>query len=297
MGGAAFGSKAARARRPHDHSRAPWGCGLPVFRPVSSGDRQPETRQHGHLWLVLRSLARLACCSGCASFWPHSEHHGPAAGPAVARRTFSSRRAIRLLSCCRQSGGCSRKSVCDGRWCPRECTHAGAAFLSRIPRRHESRLFGRRRFQLSGHLGIHVAHLLGPGDGASPRARKRASRLRVSGDGEPGHARSAARVWSACGPGRRLHVRANAVKPSLPRLGRAHFVSCPGRHRIEGRARSAPCLAAARASGRAEPRLGADERRGSSGSPSSLPASRPGGGTSWCLRLPARPVSSVCSTH
>ena len=69
------------------------------------------------------------------------------------------------------------------------------------------------------------------------------------------------------------------------------------RRRLQSRAGSAACLAAARASGGAEPRLGADERGDDQGRGLRLrahrvrpaSASRPGGGAWWCWRSAASP--------
>ena len=64
------------------------------------------------------------------------------------------------------------------------------------------------------------------------------------------------------GPGRRLRLRRDArraIRP--PALAALVLMPCAGRRRLEGRPRAAARLAAARPSGRAEPRLGADERR------------------------------------
>ena len=55
-----------------------------------------------------------------------------------------------------------------------------AAVLSGLSRRHEPRRARRRRLHVSGVVGIHVAVVLGAGHGASPRARQRACRIRLS---------------------------------------------------------------------------------------------------------------------
>ena len=97
-------------------------------------------------------------------------------------------------------------------------------------------------------------------------AGKRARRLRLSGDGELRHARAAARLRPAGRPGRRLRLRRRCA-PRIRRPAIGALVADPGadRRRLEGRHRAAACLAAARPSGGAEPRLRADERRDDQG--------------------------------
>ena len=89
-------------------------------------------------------------------------------------------------------------------------------------------------------------------------------------------------------------IRAGHPSAALAALG-----ADPGadRRRLQGRPGAAACLAAARASGGAEPRLGADERRDDQGRrlrlrahrASTCSASRPGGGAWWCSRSAASP--------
>ena len=65
--------------------------------------------------------------------------------------------------------------------------------------RHEPRRPGRRRLHLPGRLGVHVAVVLGAGDGAPPRSRQPQRRLHLHRHGELRHAHPAA--WpSACLP-------------------------------------------------------------------------------------------------
>ena len=79
-------------------------------------------------------------------------------------------------------------------------------------------------------------------------------------DGERRYAVAAPELWSPGGSSRRLRVRRDTQYPAVhlrclggSRLGVA-------RRRLQGRARATPRLAAARASGRAEPRVRAHER-------------------------------------
>ncbi len=122
-------------------------------------------------------------------------------------------------------------------------------------------------------------------------------RLRLSGHGELRHARAAARLRPARRPRRRLRLRRDARRASLGRARRAGADPRAGRRRLQGRPGAAACLAAARASGGAEPCLGADERRDDQGRGLRLRAHRvrpararrPGGGAWWCSRSAASP--------
>src|SRR4051812_31615737 len=84
---------------------------------------------------------------------------------------------------------------------------------------------------------------------------------RLFDDGGLRDAVLAARLWTAGGDRRRLRFCRHARRPARTgaRCNRPHAGSA--RHRIEGRARSAACLAALGPSGGAKPCLGADERR------------------------------------
>ena len=138
---------------------------------------------------------------------------------------------------------------------------ARAAVLPGLSGRNESGGAGGRRVFLSAVLGIHVAGVLGAGDGAPSRTRQRQGGLRLSGDGKLRHARAAAGLRPAGGTGGRLRICRH------PRC--AAYALCRGagvdpdaaRRRLEGRPGAVACLAAARPSGGAEPRVGADERR------------------------------------
>ena len=96
-------------------------------------------------------------------------------------------------------------------------------------------------------------------------AGKRARRLRLSGDGELRHAHAAVRLRPPGRPGRPLHFRADARRASFGGARRAGANPGADRSRLEGRHRPAACMAAARPSGGAEPRLRADERRDDQG--------------------------------
>ena len=98
----------------------------------------------------------------------------------------------------------------------RDGAAARAAVLPGLPRRHEPRRAGRRRLHLPVRLGVHVARLLGAGDGAPSRAGQRARRLHLSGDGELRHAGAAARLR----PARRARAAATPSRRSAPRTAR-----------------------------------------------------------------------------
>ena len=98
-----------------------------------------------------------------------------------------------------------------------------------------------------------------PGPGQCPR------RLHLPGDGELRHARAAAGLRPARRAGRRLRLRCDPRRGPWPRHRGAGAGAGAARRRLEGGPRAAPRLAAARPSGRAEPRLGADERRDDQG--------------------------------
>ena len=175
---------------------------------------------------------------------------------------------------------------------------ARAAVLSRLSRRHEPRRARRRRLHLPVLLGVHVAHVVGAGDGAPPRAPTMCAPA-TSIWSWRASARSRCCSPSACwpGPDGALHLRADARRASLRGARRAGADPGADRRRLEGRPRAAACLAAARPSGGAEPRLGADERRHDQGRRLRLrahrlrsrSARRPGGGAWSCWRSAASP--------
>ena len=89
---------------------------------------------------------------------------------------------------------------------PRARSRARAAVLSGVSGRHESRAARGRRLHLPVVVGVHVARLLGAGDGASPRIRQPARGLRLYRHGELRHAvRCCSR--SVCSPERAAPIR------------------------------------------------------------------------------------------
>ena len=136
-------------------------------------------------------------------------------------------------------------------------------------------------------------------------ARQCARRLHLSGHGELRHAGAAAGLRPARRAGRRLRLRGDPRRRADARTVRAGPGAGAARRRLEGRPGAAACLAAARPSGRAEPRLGADERRHDQGRGLRLRAHRlrpararrPGGGAWWCWCSAASPRCSACCTR
>ena len=127
--------------------------------------------------------------------------------PAVDRREFSPRRAVGVL----RRGGRPRR----GRREPlrhrlrarRARTRARAAVLSGLSGRHEFRAARRRRLHVPRRLGVHVARLVGAGDGPSPRTgQSRAPAMSIS------LWRASAR-WRCCSPSRCWRAR-RAPTPS-----------------------------------------------------------------------------------
>ena len=110
-------------------------------------------------------------------------------------------------------------------------------------------------------VGVHVARSWALVMAHHRVARQRARRLHLSGHGELRHAGAAARLRPARRPRRRLRLRGDARRASVRDARRAGAGPGADRRRLQGRSGAAACLAAARASGGAEPRLGADERR------------------------------------
>ena len=136
-----------------------------------------------------------------------------------------------------------------------------AAVLPGLPGRHESRGAGGRCIFLSVVLGIHVAGVLGAGDGAPSRTRQRQGGLRLSRDGELRHAGAAAGLRPAGGTGGRLRICRHSRGAAHALCGGAGADPDAARRRLEGGPGAAACLAAARPSRGAQPCLGADERR------------------------------------
>ena len=120
-----------------------------------------------------------------------------------------------------------------------------------------------------------------------------------------GHDGLAAGVRTAGGTARRLRVRHDARERRDAGRRRSCARSRAHRRGIEGGTGSAPCLAAARASRRAKPRLRSDERSDDQGRDLRLRpdrfrsawASPPGGGASWCSRSEASRRSWASSTR
>ena len=176
------------------------------------------------------------------------------------RREFPPRCARVVLSRRRQSRRRGRKPLRARLRPARSLAAAGAAVLSGLSRRHESGRAGGRCLFIPGRLGIHVAVVLGAGDGEPSRAGKRPRGLRLSRHGELRHAGAAAGVRPAGWARRRLRLRVDARASSgfgHRRLGAAAGACRSG---LESGPRAAARLAAAGASGGAEPCLGADER-------------------------------------
>ena len=172
---------------------------------------------------------------------------------------------VGLLSRRRRSRRRRRQPVRARLWPPRGRAAARAAVLSGLPRRHESGGAGRRCLHLSRLLGIHVAHLVGAGDGAPSRARQRATPA-TSISSWRASARSPCCWPSACSPAPTASTPSRDPRRAPDRGARgAGADPRSDRRRLEGRPGAAARLAAARASGGAEPRLGADERRDDQG--------------------------------
>ena len=140
-----------------------------------------------------------------------------------------------------------------------------SAVLPGVSRRHVAGRAGRRCIHVSRLLGVYVADLVGAGRGAPSCPRQRPRRLCLSGHGGVRHAHAAAGLRPLGRTGGTLRVRADAHGATLADDRRACIDLGADRRRLQGRHRPAACLAAARASGGAEPRLGANERRDDQG--------------------------------
>ena len=157
-------------------------------------------------------------------------------------------------------GGAAASLYAHRLWPARSLAAAGAAVLPGLSRGHESGRAGGRCLFIPGRLGIHVAVVLGAGDGEPSRAGKRPRGLRLSRHGELRHPGAAAGVRAAGRARRRLRIRVDARASSGFGHGRLGAAACACRSGLESGPRAAPRLAAAGASGGAEPCLGADER-------------------------------------
>ena len=120
-----------------------------------------------------------------------------------------------------------------------------------------------------------------------------------------GGAGAAALLRPARRPDRQLRLRRDARRAPVAGDRGAGAGAGADRRRLEGRPGAAARLAAARASGRAEPCLGADERRDDQGRGLRLRPHRlrPAGradlvvGHAWCWRSAASPRCWACSTR
>ena len=133
-------------------------------------------------------------------------------------------------------------------------------FYAGLPRRAAHGRAGRRRLPVPVLVGADVARLLGAGAGASPGSRQRPRRHDLPADGGILRLRPAAGFGLLAGTdGGYTFDAMRAAHPAA--VGRRAGVD-PGadRRRLESRPGAAACLAAARASRRAQPRLRADER-------------------------------------
>ena len=228
---------------------APWWRATGARRATSMAARSGSARWARRWRSAPSSAARRRRASRCRS-------------ACLARRAFPARRDLRVFRRAGQSRRLRRQPLRARLRAPRAGAGAGAAVLSRLPRRHGARAAGRRRLHVPGLLGVHVAGVLGAGDGASPKPGECARGLRLYRDGELS---AASLLLLAFGllAGRAAAIRFEAMRAHAPppavAARRAHARA--DRRRLEGGARAAARLAAARPSGRAEPCLGADERR------------------------------------
>ena len=142
----------------------------------------------------------------------------------------------------------------------------------------------RRRLRLPVFLGADVARLVGAGHCPPHRPGVPAGRSSLPRHGGDRHGGAAVRLRRSRRPGRRLCLRHHPRPPAPADGRRAGADGRADRLRLEGRPDPAARLAAARPSGGAEPRLGADERRHDQGGDLRLRAHR--------LR-PARPARLV----
>ena len=146
-------------------------------------------------------------------------------------------------------------------WPPRGGAGAGASVLCRLSRRHEPRGVCRRRLHVPAGVGIHVAHLVGDRAGAPRRSRRTAAPAFIY--------LVMASFGTLClllafgllaGPAGGYAFETMRAATFARRHGDARGAARADGRRIEGRPGAAPCVAAARPSGRAQSRLGAAER-------------------------------------
>ena len=122
-----------------------------------------------------------------------------------------------------------------------------------------------RRVQLPVRVGADVAGLLGIGDVAPSRKRQRTRRLCLYRNGQLFRPRPAPVLRVAGRHDRQLRVLNHTCRPPIIRHRRTRTAPGPDRGWFESRRRATARLAAARPSRRAEPCLGAHERRDDQG--------------------------------
>ena len=113
-------------------------------------------------------------------------------------------------------GGASASLFALGYGRTRKIATARAAVLSGLSRRHEFGGARRRRLQLPGGVGIHVADVVGAGDRPSSGPRKHPGGLCLSADGGLRHDDPAARLRSARRPRRSICLRRHARQRMPP---------------------------------------------------------------------------------
>ena len=176
------------------------------------------------------------------------------------------------------------------------CCRSFPLFLAR----HEPGRARRRCLHFPRRLGVHVAVVMGAGRGAPPR----------SGNARAGYIYLVMASFGTlalllafgllAGRTAATHSTPCAAAHPGPAVPGRRFDAGADRRRLEGRAGAAACLAAARPSRRAQPRLRADERgddqgRGLRLHPHRLRSHRRaahGGGASSCWRSPGSPPCS-----
>ncbi len=208
----------------------------------------------------------------------------PAHRPAVAGRALPPGRPVRGVPDRGQPRRRGRQPLRRRLRRARGGAGPGAALLPGVPGGHEPGGAGRRRLHLPGGVGVHVAELLGPGDGPPPRSGGRPGRLRLSDHGGVRRPVPAARLRPDGRTVRRLRLRRHARGGPLAAVGGAGAGAGPSRRGLQGGAGSPARLAAAGPPRRAQPRLGPDERGDDQGGDLRLHADR--------LR-PARPARVV----
>ena len=245
-GGAVCRGRARYRHPPLRRSRAPHLSHLPRRLPRQSGRRRHAApgREQGRPRLpcgcpsACRGSARISASTRSPpSFWSSSTSAAPAPASTPSATAGTRPRRGRVLP-----------------FYP--------AFLGR----HEPRRAGRRRLHLPGRLGVHVADVLGAGDGAPPRAPRTARAgyiyLVMASFGTLALLLA---FGLLAGPRRRLRLRRASASRGRPACPALVLVLVAARRRLQGRPGAAARLAAAGPSGGAQPRLRADERRDDQG--------------------------------